>query len=158
MISTPIQEFKSVPYRAVLPQDRYSAPLIWTSPYLTTEYPKEGRPVGSDRLICKTVNGFLQIRFRDKAIFSDETIGIKAGLFGEYAGISGVIASTFIDFSDTATLAFLQSNGAVGFNQWTSFSNLAQNIYIKAAIYRVGEGAGPTQIDAVFSGSLLGSL
>ena len=45
MISTPIQEFKSVPYRAVLPQERDAAPLIWNSPYLTTEYPKEGRPV-----------------------------------------------------------------------------------------------------------------
>jgi hypothetical protein len=159
MISKPIQEFKSLPFRGILPIAA-NGYLAWTSPLLTTEYPVEGRPAGSDRAICKTVNGFLQANFRDKSVYTDPSVSIRAGLIGEYAGISAVIASTNIDFSSTRDLAIFQSNGGVGFSQWSSFANLAQNIYIRAVIYRnsTGEPVADTPIDVVFSGALLASM
>ena len=159
MISTPIQEFKSMPFRGILPIPANSY-LVWTSPLLTTEYPIAGRPAGRDRAICKTVNGFLQANFRDKSVYSDPSVSIRAGLIGEYAGISAVIASTNIDFSSVRDLALFQSNGGVGFAQWSSFANLAQNIYIRAVIYRNlgGEPVADTPIDVVFSGALLASM
>ena len=169
MKSNPIQEFKSLAVRGFLPVEQdpfgvftFNTYVGFESPRLTTRYEKEGVPAGSDRAIARTVNGFLQVNFRDKSVYDpDNKIAIRACLMGEYAGISAVIGAPLtVAFNDPAAMAIYQSNGGIGFTQFSSFENLAQNIYIRAAIFRTGIGANPVpvQVDAVFSGALLAFL
>lgn len=156
MQSQTVQEFKSVPFRGAL-QPSSGSYVTWVSPNLNTMFPVEGRPPGSDRAVCHTVNGFLSVLFRDKSILSS-TAKISAGLWGEFGGVQGLIASTTLSFSDTASVqGFYQSGGALAFNQWSSFANLAQSIFIKATIYRTDTALAEVPIDAVFSGTLVGS-
>lgn len=156
MQSQAIQEFRGLPLKETLPITKGST-VAWNSPFLTTMFPQEGLPVGSDRAVCHTVNGWLQVQLRDKAIIGDSTIQVTAGLFGEYAGISGAIANTTYQLSDPTPIAFYQSNGGLGFDRWSSFANLAQNIYIRIIFSRIDTGAAPSTIDLLCSGALIGS-
>lgn len=156
MKSQTVQEFKSVPFRGAL-QPSAGSFVTWSSPNLNTMFPMEGRPAGSDRAVCHTVNGFLSVSFKDKSILSS-TAKITAGLWGEFSGVQGLIASTSLSFADTASVqGFFQSGGALAFNQWSSFANLAQSIFIKVTIFRTDTALAEVPIDAVFSGSLVGS-
>jgi hypothetical protein len=80
-----------------------------------------------------------------------------------YGGISGVIAKTEIPLSDPALLLAYGSNGAVGFDTWSSFANLADKIYIRFMIVRIAGGTVPLPaIPQPFSisairGALIGS-
>jgi hypothetical protein len=111
----------------------------WESPRLTTEYPIEGRPAGSDRGICKIVNGLVAVKFLDKQLIEySGRLEISAGLYGEYAGISGIMDQ--ISFSQFYTPFFTQmyaSNGAIAFPQLSNFANLAQNIFIRVVFRRI---------------------
>ena len=157
MQSQVVQEFKSLPLRGTVGAALGSY-LAWESPRLTTMFPIAGMPKGSDRGVCHTVNGFLEANFKDKTIFSQGGVLLVAGLYGEYAGISGLIQSTTIDPSTPAATAIYGSNGAIGFNAWSSFANLAQNIYIRFVIYQSrGVGGVATPVDITFTGALLGS-
>jgi hypothetical protein len=152
--SQPIQEFKSLPLRGTVGSAAGSS-LVWESPRLTTMYPMEGMPKGADRAVCHTVNGFLRMTLADKSLLSSNCI-VTAGLFGEYANIPGVIAFTTLPFNSSG-LAFYAPNGVIGFDEWSSFSNLGQNIFIRVSIYRITEGLADTPVDVTFSGVLLGS-
>lgn len=159
MQSQVVQEFKSLPLRGTIGAASGSY-LEWESPRLTTMFPLEGMPKGSDRAVCHTVNGFLQANFKDKTIFTLGPQGfvIYAGLYGEYAGISGLIQSTTISPATPSDVIRYSSNGAIGFNTWSSFSNLAQNIYIRFVIMQTNANGGPaTPVDITFTGALLGS-
>jgi len=158
MQSQVVQEFKSLPLRGTVGAALGSY-LEWESPRLTTMFPLEGMPKGSDRGVCHTVNGFLQANFKDKTIFSQGPVGLQifAGLYGEYAGISGLIQSTLIN-PEPVDLVRYGSNGAIGFNTWSSFANLAQNIYIRFVIMQVQSiGGVATPVDITFTGALLAS-
>jgi hypothetical protein len=156
MQSQVVQEFKSLPLRGTVGAAAGSY-LLWESPRLTTMFPIAGMPKGSDRGVCHTVNGFLEANFKDKTIFGSQVL-LVAGLYGEYAGISGLIQSTTIDPSTPAATAIYGSNGAIGFNAWSSFANLAQNIYIRFVVYQAaGFGGVPVPVDVTFTGALLGS-
>ena len=156
MESQAIQEFKSLPFRGVVGAAPGSY-LTWESPRLTTMYPLEGMPKGSDRGVCHTVNGFLRMALTDKSLLTSGCY-VTAGLFGEYANIPGVIAYTTLQFSDPLTRSFYGPNGVIGFDEWSSFSNLAQNIFIRVGIYRfIGSEQGDTPVDVTFTGALLGS-
>ena len=158
MQSLPIQEFKSLPFRAVLGNEQGDY-LLWESPRLTTMYPMEGRPKGSDRAVCHTVNGFLRVGVNDKSILANPVgIRVVAGLYGEYAGLSGVIAFTEYQLGSLDALPY-ESNGALGVSAWSSFANLAQNIYIRFIIARTDKRTAPAglPIDLTFTGSLIGS-
>ena len=165
MINTqPVQEFKSLPLRGTITANIGSY-LNWESPRLTTMYPMEGMPKGSDRAVCHTVNGFMTANFKDKTILdpanSDAVLNLRlyAGLYGEYAGISGLIQSTELRLSDIGNIVAYQSNGGIGFDAWSSFANLAQNIYIRFTIIRVSAvGGGSDQpVDVSFTGALIAS-
>jgi hypothetical protein len=158
MQSLPIQEFKSLPFRGVLGNEAGDY-VLWESPRLTTMYPMAGRPPGSDRAVCHTVNGFLQAVVNNKAIIAEPTgIRVVAGLYGEYANLSGVIAFTEYQLTSNEALTY-QANGALGFSAWSSFSNLAQNIYIRFILSRTDRRAepAPLPIDLSFTGALIGS-
>jgi hypothetical protein len=162
--SQPVQEFKSLPLRGTI-TPTIGSYLLWESPRLTTMYPMEGMPKGADRAVCHTVNGFLTANFKDKTIFdptnADAVANLRlyAGLYGEYAGISGVIQSTELRLSDIGTITAYQSNGGIGFDAWSSFSNLAQNIYIRFTIIRVSAigNAQDQPVDVSFTGALIAS-
>lgn len=164
MYSLPIQEFKSLPFRGTI-TPTIGSYLVWESPRLTTMFPLEGRPKGSDRGVCHTVNGFLTANFKDKTILdptnSDAVLNLRlyAGLYGEYAGVSGLIQSTELRLSDIGNIVAYQSNGSIGFDAWSSFSNLAQNIYIRFTIIRVSavNGGIDQPVDVTFTGALLAS-
>ena len=156
MLSQAIQEFRGLPLKETLAAAKGST-IAWNSPFLNTMYPIEGRPPGSDRAVCHTVNGWLQVQLRDKGIIGDPTIQVTAGLWGEYAGIGGVIASTTYQLSDVTAVGFYQSNGGLAFDRWASFANLSQNTYIRLTFTRLLIAANPDTIDVVCSGALLGS-
>jgi hypothetical protein len=163
MQSNPIQEFRINVRGYVLgpglATNNVISQLNFESPRLTTRYEKEGLPAGSDRSIARTVNGFLQINFKDKSVYDPANfISVRACLMGEYAGISAVIGAPItVDLYDPVALATYQSNGGIGFTQFSSFSNLAQNVYIRAVLFQRGLAENPASVavDAVFSGALL---
>lgn len=139
-----IQEFNNVPFSSELyPYDEQTpfhgkSIAYWESPRLTTEYPIEGRTKGSDRGICKVVNGLIAVRFIDKELLAvDGRLAISAGLYGEYAGISGIIDQ--IAFDQFYTPFFTQmyaSNGALAFPQLSNFANLAPSIFMRVVFQR----------------------
>ena len=176
MKSQPIQEFKSTPFIDLLPSTG-GASVSWESPRLTMMYPVEGRPVGSDRAVCHTVNGILRVRVNDRALFApDATVTVVAGLWGEYNGIPNVIQSTsyrlnrFIPVLGVNVIDPLSKYYQIGsdyltFDVWNTFSNLAQNIYIKLSFLRDDRYqepdplvvVTPTPINVTLSGVLIGS-
>ena len=135
---------------------------VWESPRLTTEYPIDGRPPGSDRGICRIVNGVMSVRFLDKDILRPENyLEITGSLCGEYAGISGVIQQ--IAFAERFSPLYSQmyiSNGALAFPQLSSFANLMPNIFIRLVFRRSNNNDNPlpqnvVPLNVVISGSLL---
>lgn len=178
MNSQVTQEFKNLVLNDVL-QTPIGSTVFWESPRLTTMYPRPGAPKGSDRSVCSTVNGALQVQLLDKTLLLGDYTGVSvtAGLWGEYNKARGVIASTkyYLDgqYADTPVLPLLaydylgfqgygvpifNSNGGLGFNAWNSFSNQAQNIYIRLAFVRELPQTRPTvpiPIKVVCSGALM---
>lgn len=138
---------------------------VWESPRLTTEYPVEGRQKGADRGICRIVNGLISIRFIDKQILDPtQVLEVSAGLYGEYANISGIIQQ--IAFSQQYTPLITQmyvSSGELAFPQLSSFANLAQNIFMRivfrrAQVQELSPPAPllpPTPLKVQITGSLL---
>lgn len=159
--------------------------LIWESPRLSVAAPfEDGRPKGSDRAFCRTVNGIVQVRFIDKAIldytkFNPELRGftlptITAGLYGESAGIIGAVAfqqyklvndiAPELDFIDRWIVNRYTVNGNFGFQLFSSYANLMQNIFMRVTIVRppaklVSDATvfPAVKIDADCSGVLLGA-
>jgi hypothetical protein len=130
--------------------------ITWESPRLTTEVPYPGRPRGGDRAICRTVNGFVNVKFLNKEIFLNQKTGdyiigdfftspfLTMGLYGESAGIVSAIAPVQQLRLDTFTygdlnepiLNLTKSNGDIGSNVFSSYGNLMQNIFIRVCITR----------------------
>jgi hypothetical protein len=176
MKSQPIQLFKSTPFVDLLPVKSGSV-ATWEGPRLTMMYPVEGKPAGSDRAVCHTVNGLLRVRVNDHALFDpDATVTVIAGLWGEYGGVANLIQSTsyplnrFIDGLGAETIDPLSKYYQVGtdfltFDVWNTFSNLAQNIFIRLSFlrdtrYQEPESpiiVQPTPINVTLSGVLIGS-
>jgi hypothetical protein len=158
MKSQAIQEFRSNIRGTV--QYATSSSVVWESTRLSTMFPLEGRPPGSDRAICHTVNGILQVTFKDKTLFNTtNAVNVYAGLYGEYANISGLIQGTTISgIGSPPTNGFYLQNGVLSFDRWSSFANLAQNIFIRLTFLQAGAPGGATiPIDCTVSGVLIGS-
>jgi hypothetical protein len=157
-----VQEFRSDRIRLTLP-GALGAVYSWTSPLLSTKFAAPGAIAGKDRRTTPYINGLLQAKFYDKAIY-DSDLTITAMLIGEYAGIPGTAASKsftfFAPISKDEALTLYQSNGALIFDELSSFTNSAQNIYMKVTIgrFRVNNPGLPTNIDVQFSGVLLASV
>jgi hypothetical protein len=184
MKSVVTQEFKSTPFQDLL-GTRIGSTVTWESPRLTTMYPRPGAVKGADRGICRTVNAVLQVEVLEKELlFGDNTgVTVTAGLWGEYNKVSGVIASntyaidekygfyemvippifTLNNLAETKTgygVPYYQSNGGLGFIAWSTFSNQAQNVYVKLAFVRSTPQDRPTvpiPIKIKCSGILLAS-
>lgn len=156
--------------------------ITYESPRLTVAAPFEGRPKGSDRAICRTVNGIVKVKLLNKDILNSYTDDpdaffrgrhtpiITACLCGESSGVEGVIAldqyfcsaSPEIGNSYRYVLDRRKSTGDLGFKILTSYSNLMQNIFIRVTIQRGPQTDGYTpnkklKINAVCSGVLIGA-
>jgi hypothetical protein len=169
MNSVVTQEFKSTVFEDLL-GTQIGSTVTWESPRLTTMYPRPGAVKGADRGTCRTVNAVLQVEILEKQLLLGDNTGVivTAGLWGEYNKVSGVISSntyaldqkyayTEIVVPPAFTLFFppgnsksgygvpyYQSNGGLGFRAWSTFSNQAQNIYVKVAFVRSTPQDTPT--------------
>ena len=153
MISTPIQEFNST-FEAELSPELGSV-AVWESPHLTTMFPAQDSEKGSPREVCHTVNGILRVRL----ISSVGSGVITAGLWGEYAGISGSIQTDKYPIPTFST-KFYDENSQINFDLFSNRANLCQNIYIRFTLTREIIEIIPVQpriyIKATLSGVLLG--
>jgi hypothetical protein len=177
MKSTIAQEFRDVSFSGIL-QEQKGATVTWESPRLTTMYPRLGVPKGSDRAVCRTVNGVLQVKILDRSLLlgGNSGVSVTAGLWGEFNKSKGVLVSTkyYLDgryandliLPDPAIspitrgygIPMFNSNGVLGFNAWNSFSNHAQNIYIRLSFVKdvtYDIATGPIPIKILCSGVLL---
>lgn len=151
------QEFNAVPIRDTL-SAAHGATITWSSPALGVTAPVPGRPSGSDRAICRIVNGALAVNVRNTAILTDASITIIASLVGDHNGITGIIASqTVLLGGQGNAYNFLQGN-RLSFNQFSTFANLAQSVYLKLIIYRNADQVlAPDDIDLTVTGAMLGA-
>ena len=128
--------------------------ITWESPRLSTEVIYKDRPKGSDRAICRTINAVVNVKLLNKEILLRTNNGAKddpatkpflnIGLYGESAGIIGAIAPVqqirlnafgFGGFNGQ-NLAFINSNGDLGSNVFSSYANLMQNVFVRVSISR----------------------
>lgn len=151
------QEFNAVPIRDTLAAAQGST-ITWRSASLGLTAPVPGRPSGSDRSICRIVNGYLAVNVRNTAILTDSGIVIVAQLVGDANGVTGVIASQTVQLGNQGFLyQFLQGN-QLSFNQFSTFANLAQSAYLKLIVYRNGQQVvTPDDIDLAVTGAMLGA-
>jgi hypothetical protein len=157
MQSEVVQEFNNMPFEDFFPAGGYDYPrtCLWESPRLTTMYPAEGAEKGSDRAICRVVNGFVTVKFLDKSAIVPG-MRVTAMLIGEYAGIYGIIQSFAVNVDGSISTKILLSNGSLGFEQFQTIGNLAQNIFIRV-VFEWGGGVGlpPIKIKTSMTGALL---
>lgn len=174
-----VHEFKESRFNSLL-NSQVGSTVVWESSRLTTAYSDPTKPKGSDRIICGTVNGVLQVKLLDKSLLAEKTgITVTAGLWGEYNGVPGVLQSLRYSLdgqyaNDLIIPVFLypnpilqgrgygvpifESNGGLGFTSFQSFSNNAQNIYLRVAFVReIAQEVEPppVMVDIVCSGVLI---
>lgn len=103
--------------------------VYWESPRLSTAFPIDGQPAGSDRAICRTVNAFARVNYVGKI----RPIFAAAALYGEYAGISGLIRESSISVTNTqpATLDFSRNGNGFCFDQFITYSNLVERVFVR---------------------------
>lgn len=123
--------------------------LTYDSPRLNTAAHRAGLPAGSDKAICKTVNGIVRINY----VGGDPGwIGIaNAALMCAYGGKTAVIQEhstgpVTLGFETTGLIdgnnpvnsnyfnlysAASMSGGAYGFDLFSSFSNQAEQIFLR---------------------------
>lgn len=159
------QEFNAVPIRDTLAAT-HGATITWSSSALGLAAPVPGRPSGSDRAICRIVNGWLAVNVRNTSILPDPSITLIASLVGDHNGITGIIASQQVILgvppnpavaSPTNAYNFLQGN-RLSFGQFSTFANLAQSAYLKLVIYRsLPNIVDADDIDLTVTGAMLGA-
>lgn len=130
---------------------------IYDFPKLTTAYPKRGAHAGSDREICRTVNGAVRLQLLEYDApgdeFTDSFCYATACLMGAYGGIVGTIQEHSFGPSalgyettgqirsknpaeDSLYATANMSAGGYGFDYFSSYSNLADSIFIRVEISR----------------------
>lgn len=154
MKSEVVQEFNNMPFSCVFPAFKEGNSCAWDSPRLTTMYSVPDAEKGSARAVCRVVNGFVAVKFIDKSAI---ILGmrVRAGLFGEYAGIFGKIQDLEVNILSSSQAKILLSNGAFGFEQFQTIGNLAQNIFIRVVISYDGILDVPYNIKTSMTGALI---
>jgi hypothetical protein len=124
-------------------------PRHWDFARLTVAAPRPGSPDGSDRQICRTVNGIVRVELLDAT--PGFYFFLTASLMGSYGGLVGTIqehtigpgplglpdAITAKNPANSAGGLFSVANmssGAFGFDYFSSYSNLADSIFIRVGI------------------------
>ena len=125
--------------------------LTYDSPRLNTAVPHPGRPPGSDRAICRTVNGVIRIKYIGEPGWNGLAnaalmcaCGGKTALIQEHStgpSTLGFETTGLIDGSNPVTSNYFNlysaasmSGGAWGFDLFSSFSNLAEQIFLRVIL------------------------
>jgi hypothetical protein len=130
-------------------------------------FPAIDTPSGSDRAVCHTVNGILRMRLLSSLGDFDGDCELYAGLWGEYAGITGSFPPQINQYNSfsgaTKKYALYSDSNYIEFDLFNTRANLCQNIYIRLAFMRVRAVVSPDPvpptrgyIKSVMSGVLLG--
>jgi hypothetical protein len=118
--------------------------IVWESDRLNCLYPMPDMPKGNDRGVCHSVNGFIEAtHFTNKTLANSS----RAGLYGEYAGLPAVIQTTNI------TLPAASLTGVCSFPCYSTFANLAPNIFMRFAV--IGDSQDTLDYDILITGSLI---
>ncbi len=165
------QEFKNLRFKDTL-DPFVGACITWESPRLGTMFPADNAKKGSDRAVCHTVNGVLEVRVNNPVEAFDfnyidvPEVYVTAGLYSEYAGLVGAISSTSYpinpsDLYEPNNIYALSTNGRLGFSFFNSYANLAQSIFIRLTIANkrisANEETRPRPFDITCYGALIGS-
>lgn len=141
-------------YPASTPE--YAPNIIYDTKRLTTAYPRPDSSPGSDRQVCRTVNGILRVNLLRPDVWSGRA---TAALMGAYGGKTGVIQDhttgpttlnlapvvlidgknplSVYDFEYGFYTAAGMSAGGYGFDLFSSYSNLMEEIFIRLEIAAV---------------------
>lgn len=132
----------------------------YRSPYMSTMYPSPGKPAGSDRASCPTVNGFVQLKVINKALYSAAAL-ITATIWGESFGADGVIsdvAGTGRGFSvvrSNTVDKIYKIGDIITFDLLSTSGNLYNNVYIKVTVQQDTTKLSATPVDIIIAGALL---
>lgn len=138
-------------------------PVVYDTPRLTAAVSDSRRPKGSDRLICRTVNGLVRLRLitPDGWLTNDFGYGsgiATAALMGAYSGKAAVIQehttgpiglgfdttgivqgkNPLTASSNSVHTVANMSAGGYGFDYFSSYANLAEEIFIRVQIGNLG--------------------
>lgn len=145
-------EYSSTIQYPSAPAFGFGRPVCYDSVRLTTAIARESAPPGSDRAICRTVNGIVRLRLI--APVSGWSGIATAALMGVYGGKTAIIQEHTtgpigIGFETTGLIqgpnpassrsanlysVANMSGGAYGFDYFSSYSNLAEEIFIRVQI------------------------
>lgn len=150
--------------------------LTYDSPRLTTALPRPNEPRGSDRMLCRTVNGIVKVTFDFGKSGVKRRVIADAALMGAYDGKIGVIQAHSTGPSDLGleftgsiryqnvgtnqdeTGLYTQANASAngfGFDYFSSYSNLADEIFIRVIILSLKERPPYANFNMTVSGVLL---
>lgn len=150
--------------------------LTYDSPRLTTAVPRPATPRGSDRMICRTVNGVVKVAFDFGKSGVNRRVIADAALMGAYDGKIGVIQAHSTGPSDLGleitgsiryqnvgtnqdeTGLYTQANASAngfGFDWFSSYSNLADEIFIRVIFLSLKESPPFANFNMTVSGALL---
>jgi hypothetical protein len=148
--------------RTAAPAGNFTA--TWESERHELLYPAPYRPVGSDRAVDVTVNGFLRMTF-NKPIPAGENLLLYGGLVTAYANGGGVVsAPTEIDISFSApkpqALVYtICPNAAqvVNFPAFQTRANLGQVAFLRVTLQWGKNWGVDNPLDVTFQGAILSS-
>jgi hypothetical protein len=127
--------------------------IEYRSPYMSTMYAVPGKPAGSDRASCPTVNGFIQVRVLDKEIFKKSGVVLVATIWGESFGADGVITDLTGSGRGFSTPDSVDGD-IITFTLLTTSGNLCNNVYMKLTA-ELDSGGGVIPVDILIKGALL---
>jgi hypothetical protein len=133
----------------------------YRSPAMSTMYASPGKPAGSDRDACPNVNGFVNLKVVNKAIYSASAL-ITATLWGESFGAEGAIplgvrSGRCFSVIRANTLDRMYKIGdIINFDLLSTSGNLHNNVYIKVTVQQDSNNLfGATPVDIIIAGALL---
>jgi hypothetical protein len=149
-----VQEFNGRLKGTVGPEE--GSFIEYRSPYMSTMYSVPGKPAGSDRASCPTVNGFIQVKAIDKGILKGNGVGLVTTIWGESFGADGVITDLTGSGRGFSTPDSFDGD-IITFTLLTTSGNLCNNVYIKltAALEDPDTFSTTVPVDILIKGALL---
>lgn len=135
------------------------APVVWLSPVHTLMYSRPDTPVGSDRSVDFTVNGFLQFTL-NKPLPVGIELDITATAVSSYNGTGSPVGQpSFVVYTGLKPTdpIYGVSPRIVNFRQSHFVGNLGQIVYYQVTVGQTAGGGPDVLFDATFRGALVSS-
>lgn len=158
-----------MPRELIIPPTRFRAAMtpnspiaVWESERITLMYPYANRPVGSDRAVEFTVNGFLRMVYNTPVPIGG-ILEILPSLDTTYAGGAGAANEPPTPITTSTVQPSIASIGytlapiapqVVTFPQFQNTANLGQTAFLRV-VFKWGRGIAP--IDVTFTGAIVSS-